>query len=293
MPRPDRMIWVTAATAALVSGVTWGVWITTLAAGALTIAVAVQLVAGVASALVTDPERRWLAAVLSSTVPVLGPIAGGWVAEARGRGGAELLATPTEATHVDGLAIARRLTASLPSCEALVSGGLEARRATISRLARRAAPADIAILRWARGHDDPDVAVEVALALEEVGVAFEQRVYAARAAAIADPSFASHAAVVRVISAGALANVIDIPVLRKLAVVAREHYAAAIALEPNNAPELVAAQARLELEVRRPVVARDLLAAVLQTTASDELIALHNEAAYAARRFEKVSHALA
>ena len=160
-------------------------------------------------------------------------------------GAPSLLAIPVEATYVDGLAIARRLTTSLPSCEALVSGDLEARRATISRLAKRATPADIAILRWARSQDDADVAVEVALALEEVGLAFEQRVHAARAAAIANPCFASHAAVVHVISAGALANVIDVPVLRKLAALAREHYDAAIALQPTHAAELVAAQARL------------------------------------------------
>lgn len=285
----------------MTSSVTWSVWVASQATGALAIALGVQLVAGLAGALVAVPERRTLAAALACVVPIVGPIAGAWAADARGHGSAELLPAPHGPAHVDGLAIARRLTTSLPSCEALVSNDLEARRATIARLARRAAADDLAILRWARSHPDPDVAVEIALALEEVGERFEQRVHAARTAAIADPCFTTHAAVVREISAGIVSGVVDTPLIRTLVDEARVSYAAAIAAEPARARELIAAAARLELAMRRPTVARTLVAGVLGSSADAELVALYNEAAYAARRFDltpelasrKASHARA
>lgn len=286
MQRPDPLIWMTAVIASITSGVTWSIWVASQAPGALVIAISVQIMAGLVGALVAAPERRTLAAALAGVVPVIGPLAGAWAADARGRGGAELLPAPDGAAHVDGLAIARRLTTSLPSCEALVSNDLEARRATIARLARRATADDIAMLLWARSHPDPDVAVEIALALEEVGQRFEQRVHAARAAALANPCFATHAAVVRVISAGILTGVIDGPLVRVLVDEARTHHAEAIALEPARAAELVAVSARLELVMGRPAVACDLIAGVVWTSVDDELIALHGEAAYAARRFD-------
>jgi len=280
------VLWVTAAIATIVGGVTWGVWVATQATGALLIALGVQLVAGLATALVTFPERRSLAAALATVVPVIGPLAGAWAADARGHGGKELLPAPQVAPRVDGVAIARRLTTSLSACDALMSRDLEARRATIARLSRRARPDDIAILRWARRHDDPEVAVEVALAFEDVGQRFEQQLNTARAAAAADPCVATHAAVVRVISEGVVTGVVDAPQIGRLAQEARTHYDAAIALEPTSARELVAPRARLELAVRRPAIARDLLAAAFKTSADAELVALYSEAAYAARRFD-------
>ena len=287
MRRPDPLIWVTAAIATIVGGVTWGIWVATQATGALVIALGVQLVAGLATALVTTfPERRSLAAALATVVPVIGPLAGAWAADAQGHGGTELLNAPQLAPRVDGVAIARRLRTSLSSCDALMSRDVEARRATIARLSRRARPDDIAILRWARRHDDPEVAVEVALAFEDVGQRFEERLNTARAAAVADPSFATHATVVRVISEGVVSGVVDAPQIGKLAKEARTHYEAAIALDPASASELVAPRARLELAVRRPAIARDLLAAAVKTRADDEIVALYSEAAYAARRFD-------
>lgn len=268
-------------------GVTWSVWVATQASGALVLALGVQLVVGLAMAWVTAPERRALAAVLGMTVPVLGALAAAWTAEAQGRGGAELLHDPhARAARMDGVAIARRLTTSLPSCEALVSGDIEARRATISRLGQRASADDVAILRWARTQHDPEIAVEVALAFEDVGQRFEERVQAARSAATALPSFETHAAVVRVICDGVLSGLVDAPLIGKLAAEARRHHATAGALDAASAVALVAPRVRLELAVRRPAVALSMLTATLKRGPVEELLKLYPEAAYAARRFE-------
>jgi len=284
--RPDPLLWTTAAIATITGAVTWGVWVATQATGALALALGVQVVAGIATALVTFAERRPLAAALALVVPVIGPVAGAWTADAHGSGGVELLAPPEVAPRIDGVEIARRLTASVSSCEALLSPDVETRRATIARLVRRARPDDLAILRWARRNDDPAIAVEVALAFEDIGQRFEQRVHAARAAATADPSVATHAAAVRLISEGVVSGLVDAPLFGMLAEEARAHYEAAVALDPTIARELAAARARLELAVHRPALARDLLAAALGTTADDELVALYSEATYASRRFD-------
>ena len=287
MPRRDPIVWLTASVAMISSGVTWGVWVATQASGALALALALQLVVGLAMAWVTSPERRALAAALGITVPVVGPLAAAWTADARGLGGAELLHDPHAAVaRKDGAAIARRLTSALPSCEALVSGDIEARRATIARLGHRAGADDIAILRWARTQDDPEIAVEVALAFEEVGQRFEQRVASARAAVTAEPCFATHAALVTMICEGVLSGLVDAPLIGKLASEARIHHASAAVLDAASAVTLVALRARLELAVRRPEVALSLLKPAIRRNPSEELLQLYTDAAYAARRFE-------
>ena len=61
-----------------------------------------------------------------------------------------------------------RLAAALPCCEALLAGQVEERRAIIATLTRRADADAVALLRWALGAPDPELAVEAALALEEM-----------------------------------------------------------------------------------------------------------------------------
>lgn len=283
----DPLLWLSAGVAAFASAVTWGVWVTTDATGALALAVLVQLGAGVAMMLLSHRERRTLAVTLAVTVPVVGPLATAIIEGVRGQGGAELLADPEPPRQrLDGVEIARRLTASLPPCEAIVSSNVDARRATIARLTQRAAADDIAILRWARNQDNADVAVEAALAFEEINQRFEQRVQAARAAAQAHPSFATHATALLAISDGIVTGIVDTALTGKLAEEARKHHEAALALEPSRALEIAAPRARIELATRRPAAALDVLTPAISKSADPELLELHIEAAYAARRFD-------
>ena len=73
-----------------------------------------------------------------------------------------------------------RLAAALPSCEALSAGTVEERRAIIATLVRRADADAVALLRWALGASDPDLAVDAALALEELTASFDARLAACR-----------------------------------------------------------------------------------------------------------------
>ena len=93
-----------------------------------------------------------------------------------------------------------RLAAALPSCEALSAGTVEERRAIIATLVRRADADAVALLRWALGASDPDLAVDAALALEELTASFDARLAACRdalaAARSADVGAAGTAAAV-------------------------------------------------------------------------------------------------
>lgn len=283
----DPLLWVLAIVTAIASAVVWTVWIATAAPLALAFALGVQPVVGVTMAYVARPARRALAAALATVVPIVGPLAIAWTDEARGAAEPPLLHEPeAAAVRQDGIALARRLTSSLPSCEALVSGDVDARRATLTRLGQRARAEDLAILRWARTQPTPELAVEAALAYEEVGASFEQRVQAARRSTWAEPSFETHAAVVREISAGIVSGAVDPALVGTLAAEARTHYAAALALAPASTSTLVAARARIELAARQPAVALALLADAGGVHADAEVAALYTEAAYAARRFE-------
>lgn len=277
---------------AAAAGVAWGGWLALDNPILLPLAIAVQLFAGVVIHYTAPAPRRGLAVTLSACVPVIGPLAAVWVDAMRGRGGADLLvdlALPQR--RLDGAEIARRLVGSLPPCEAIVSGNVDARRATIARLVDRAGADDIAILRWAHRQPDPEISVEAALALEEIGQRFEQRLRSARAAASANPTPAAHAEVVTAISDGVRTGIVDTILVRKLLVEARRHHLMAIVEDPTLTEKLAVAMARLELAARRPARALGLLRALRDTT-SREVLELRREAAYAARRFEEAAPAL-
>ena len=73
-----------------------------------------------------------------------------------------------------------RLAVALPSCEALSAGTIEERRAIIATLVRHGDAEAVALLRWALGASDPDLAVDAALALEEMTASFDARLAACR-----------------------------------------------------------------------------------------------------------------
>lgn len=289
MSRADTLLWLPTSIAVLGSTIAWTDWITTQDSTFLLLAIAMQAVAGLAVAWMTAPGRRLLAGLGAVAVPVLGPIASMYINYERGRGGAELLAdVMPEKPRLTGVELAQRLTGALPPCEALVSGDADARRATISWLSQRAGSEDIAILRWARNQQDSDVSVEAALALAELEQRLEQRLRETRAAAAANPCYATHAALVTVICDGVITGIVDPPLVGKLAVEARRHYLAANVMNPEAAQELVLSRGRLELAARRPDLALALTKRALTRSSDPALIQLYAEAAYAARRFDLV-----
>ncbi len=292
MRSSERNAWTTAASLTVASAAIWLGWASDQGSVALAIAlVAITAVSAVLIAAIAPRERRVLGAALVAVLPVVGPLAAAWAIGARGRGTAEdLLHDPGEQPkRVDGGQLARKLTRALPTCDALVSTDIDLRRATIARLANRATADDLQVLRWARTRQDPDLAVEIALALEDIDQRFERDLRAARQAAGDKPSFATHGAVFEKIARALLAGIIDAPLVPKLASEARIAYDAALALAPDRARELLATRARLELAVRRPELVMALLEEAVERDPRGELGALYIEAAYAVRAFEVIS----
>lgn len=290
MSRRDRQLLGFAIVSAIVSAAYWALWIVTASRGALAITLIVHLAAAGLTAGLVERHRRPLAVALGVVVPVLGPLAAAFSTIIAGRGGADLLHDPhATPIRIDGAEIARRLTHSMPVCEALASTDVEARRQALSKLKARGAAEDIAILRWARAQRRGDATVEVALAFEEISSRFEQQATAARALATASPSYATHSAAFLVLSAGIASGVVDGQLVGRVAAEGARHHEAAVALEPIRGRELLVARVRLELTLHRATEALALLADPdLDLSADTELGALYREAAYAARRFELV-----
>lgn len=271
--RHDSYAIVPAIVAALINAAAWGAWLAVDTPALFALAVVIQVGFGAAMWFVVRPERRDLAAVLSITLPIVGPIATAWIDGIQGNGGADLIADrELPKTAADGTAVAQRLTASLPPCEAIMSADIDARRATIARLADRAKPDDIAILRWARNLDNPEVAVESALALEEIGQRFEDDLRRAE-----EPH-----AIVLAISQAIIAGIVDHAQVGKLVEQARTSYA----MIERPEIDVVLARARMELAARQPRVALGVVKTMIAMTDDPRLIELHAEAAYAARRFD-------
>ena len=126
-------------------------------------------------------SERVLGASFVFGLPVVGAPLAALAVMTVGQG--ELLAAPAdepemgEETRADEL---RRLGEALPCCEALLAGQVEERRAIIATLTRRADADAVALLRWALGAPDPELAVEAALALEEMASSFETDLASAR-----------------------------------------------------------------------------------------------------------------
>jgi hypothetical protein len=286
----DRLIWVAACSLTAASATVWLGW---AARPSDALAIMMLLLTGAAAvpmALLATRERRTLAVLLVLVVPMLGPLASAMAIVARGRGGEELIHDPAaRSKRIDGAGLARTLTRALPACEALVSGDAELRRATISRLAGRANAEDLTVLRWARTRPDAELAVEIALAFEDIGQRFENKLGQARAEAGANPSYATHHTLIRVIADAILAGIVDAPLIAKLASEARIHYDAAVAIDPDRAQELLATRARLELAVGRPEQVIVLLVEQVTADPRGELTTLYLEAAYAVRAFDVIT----
>ncbi len=268
----------------------WALWIATETSSTLVLALLFHVASAGCTAFLMAPRRRPLALALGLVVPVFGPLAAALSSLVVGRPGADLLHDPhAVVAKTSGLEIARRLTESLPACEALVSSSTEARRQALAKLKARADSEDISTLRWARMQPHGDAAVEVALAFEEISARFEHDATTARAAAKATPSYATSAALFQILAVGISTGVVDGPLVARLGAEACRHHDAAISHDPVRAGELLADRVRLDLAMHRPELAlARLTSKPLDLVRHRDLAQLYFEAAYAARRFDLV-----
>jgi hypothetical protein len=134
--------------------------------------------AGLAS--LTSRSQRALAASLTLTLPVLGAVVAMVTlgTTRRGEVGEVPAREPPDPWTVTVTSV-RRITDGLSVWESLMSGSPAERSATVAMLARRADPASIALLRRAVTVGSADVAVDAAMALEDLRDELESRAEAA------------------------------------------------------------------------------------------------------------------
>ena len=256
-------------------------WLT----GALHLAALVPIV--VAPAL--PRSERLLGAAYTFAIPVFGaPLAAISLGTA---GHSELVeADPTalpaaaEAPRAEEL---RSLGEALPTCEALLAGTIDERRAIIATLALRADAGSVALLRWALGAANPELAVESALAIEEMTASFEARMDDHRKALAATPSRPDEALAAAELATDAIeAGLAEPALLPTLAHEARGYFSAALAVEPTRAAAVAIGRARLELAVLRPDAALEAIDEVVLAEGDGE-----SEPVLAARSVEKIEPA--
>ena len=250
-------------------------------------------------------SEKALAASFVFAFPVLGaPLA----VLALEHGNGDLASDLTQAPTALADAVATdfgRLAVALPSCEALKAGTVEERRAIIATLVRRGDADAVALLRWALGASDPDLAVDAALALEEMTASFDARLAACREALAAAqsagaetasptpaPAATLRAAEAALSAAELITHAIDVGVadpalVPALAGEARDDYALAGA-DSTQADAVAIGRTHLELGALRPDTALACIDAALPTAGPEirpVLLSLREEALLA-------SHAL-
>jgi len=162
---------------------------------------------------------------------------------------------------------------------------VEERRAILATLTRRADAEALAILRWALGAPDPELAIEAALALEDVSATFEARLEAARREVRERPSFGAALRAAEIVARAIDAGIPDPSLVPSLARDARELFTQAAELDPARHDVAALGRARLELLVLRPDSALACIDQALPTAGDEhraELKELREDAVLAA-----------
>jgi hypothetical protein len=235
-----------------------------------------------------EPTRRLLAAAMTFSLPLIGVAMAVLVVRVRGRGGDEFQTRLEPVPRSEsGAELARRLTAGGPACESLLAVDAETRHVAVRSLQRDADAGAITLLRWSVTQPDPDLALEAALALEDLSAQYAERSAQACAEVVRRPSRDNALAAAEMVASAIHNGLADPALLPMIAAQARAYYRKAAQLDEQRAGELTWARARLELAMLDPEAALALIEPVLAANADDErLLALYRDAAHAARRFE-------
>jgi hypothetical protein len=237
------------------------------------------------------PSERALGLAFAFAIPVLGaPLA---ALSLRTVGRCELGEVDPEAPPADvetpSSEELRRLGEALPTCEALLAGGADERRAIIATLTVRADAGSVALLRWALGAANPELAVEAALAIEEMTASFEARLGAHRQMLAAKASGADALAAAELATDSIEAGLAEASLVPSLAEEARGYYTAALVGDPARATTVAIGRARLELAVLHPDAALTAIDEVMVTDGSGPAVSaveLHGPEGLAAAEME-------
>ena len=236
-------------------------------------------------------SRRLLATAIALMVPLVGPLLAMLVRHGGGHG----TAPPGERRAAGRVRISAAGVHWLghlpPILDRLMSHHAPERLAALVATSNPGDATAIALLRWTLDHGTTEMALDAALALEELDVRREARRDAARRALADAPSFQRALAVAEAAADTVLLRFADGPGVAVMAVQARDAYRVALALAPERCAEIHERLARLELGAGFPELALDHLARLATAPGADvtRLVELRDRAAFAARRFDLVS----
>ena len=211
-------------------------------------------------------SRRTLVAAMIFTLPVVG-VGLSLLSLGTEPGGdlAEPAPPAPEEPKLPDIRRVRSVAGALPACEILMVAPLDERRATLAALARRGDANAVALLRWLVSTGS-EMAVEAALALDELGTAFEADLARRRAQLAQEPTAAAARAGAALIALALENGIVEPTMVKVLAEEAREWLARASALgkqQPRKKNSDDAAttlvRARLEMAAMMPGAALAIL----------------------------------
>jgi hypothetical protein len=232
-------------------------------------------------------SRRLLGAVVALMVPVAGPLLAWLVRYGRGQGTvppSEL--RPAGRARVLAASV-RRLSHLPPLLDRLMSPDAPERLAALVALSTAGDATAIALLRWTLDHGTTEIALDAAVALDELDLRREARRAATRRAFEEAPSFERALAAADAAADAVLNRLGDGPGLAAMAATARSAYQIALGLAPAGWDGVHERLARLELAAGFPETALDHLSRLADAPGADltRLAELRDRAGFAARRF--------
>lgn len=235
-------------------------------------------------------SRRLLAATLVLLVPVVGVVLAMIVRRTTG-GKIALEPAPQPRERRLTAADVHRLGEMPPVLERLMTGDHAERLSALVDLSNAGDASAVGVLRWTIEHGPPEVVLDAALTLEEIGLRGEASVATSRQALADEASYERALAAADAAAACVIDRLADPAIARMLAEEARTGYALALAHAPERASELDARLARLELAASRPRAALDIIERLEAAEAADaaQVAQLRDHAAFAARDFGRLS----
>lgn len=212
-------------------------------------------------------SNRWLLGVaFALTIPVVGPLLALVAARTRGTNqieqdlDAQLRLPASEQILAEDVT---RIGGLPPLLDRLMSEDRDKRLAALETLSWRCDRDAIALLRWTIKHGPSDAVLDAALTLEELELSWQRRLDDALEACKRAPCFDVSLAAADLAVEGIVNGIADPAIVDGLAAAAREHYERAAQLDPQRADEARVRRACLELDAGDPLVALQILDAII------------------------------
>jgi hypothetical protein len=196
---------------------------------------------------------------------------------------AAIAAEPIEAPTLDAASF-ESIAQALSPCEVLSAPGSAEGWATLAALTRRGDAESVRLLRWLI-IASPNMAVDAALALEDLSTRFDAGLERRRFSLAENPSAASALDEGAFITGAMESGLVDPVMLEVRAAEARRCFALARELKPGGGQGVTQAWARMELAALHPDTALGIVDEALMRAADTQvpvaLIALRDEARFA------------